>query len=121
MKILLVHDEPLHLRHLRRADGEGSISRLPPKPAAAVAALVQPLGRIRLDQAKHVRNGCSGVNTQQQMEVILYPTDSERSAVMIAHDAVDVTAEFIPLMIGDQRRLVPGPDDDVVFRVDVGT
>jgi len=121
--LLLVRNVSGHGRNVRLAHAEHSISRLPSKIGLPIST--HPTGRIRFDDARHLRRRLRGTNPHQHENVVGSAIDDKRRALHFADDPSEVGEEIIAKPRSDQRpaclRAEDQMDDDVFSRVCQGS
>ncbi len=90
MMLLLVLNVRNRLRHVRDTDAERSISFLPSETTMRWKRLVNPLGGSAFDQLNGFGDGNCGRERQQDVRMVMGPTDCERSDFVLTGDATDI-------------------------------
>src|SRR5260370_32201151 len=90
---LLVCDVSGYGRNIRFANAKHSISRLPGEIGIPLATY--PTGRVRFNNAGHLRRRLRGTNPHQHMNVVNRSIDDKRRALHFADDPSEVSEKII--------------------------
>ena len=119
MMLFLTCDVSHHCRALRWADGERSISFLP-RERVLMDFLMHPPRRNRLHIAHHIRERCGGLQSNEQMHVILHTAHGFRNSAHIANHAAKIGVETGSPIGRNGRRAAFGAEHDVVMEREMG-
>ncbi len=116
---LLVRDVSGHGRNIRFGNAKRSLSRLPGKIGIPLATY--PTGRVRFNDACHLRRRLRGTNPHQHMNVVNRSIDDKRRALHFADDPSEVSEKIIAKSRSNQGQACLSAedqmDDDVSRRV----
>jgi hypothetical protein len=110
-------DIPADLQHPRLADRNRKVSSLPFEPSLDLPVVVDPAGRIRLQDTDRRGDRKVRPELREQMHVVRHAADLDQDAALAAQDTAQVLVDRLPEVLGDQRDAALRGEDDVVKEI----